>query len=279
MFSLENSPYHTKATRAGYTKGLVIPYRGDDPPPHRAFVHVRFRCVVPLHAARAELRTVLYAADRATIPLSISAQLYRVSHDTRVGKVKARESGDRQEDGLCARHAAFCSATQRRLPPGLCLSRPAISLVQPPVCTLSPEGVIAALASPDCALCGVLDHERRFGLQSGFWIQYDTEPTGTVDGIKRTEARDSTSSAARVVASARATGWDRDPTRLQMTVRGVPSGPSVCVRGRERRLPTGVLLCSLRLAHVARHSGLTSAGIIAVLLHGERLSTTKRRFF
>jgi hypothetical protein len=63
------------------------------------------------------------------------------------------------------------------------------------------------------------DHERRFGLQAGFWIQYDTEPTGTVNAISRTDVQDSTSSMPRVVESARATGWDRDPTRLQMTVR------------------------------------------------------------
>lgn len=145
----------------------------------------------------------------------------------------------------------------------------------------SAEGVTKALSFPDCVPYGVsgTDHERRFGLQSGFWIQYDTEPTGTVDGIKRTEARDATSSAARIVASARATGWDRDPTKLQMTVRDVPTGPSVSARACERRSPTGVLLCSLHLAHAARRSGLTSAGIIVAPLHGERLSMTKRRFF
>lgn len=73
----------------------------------------------------------------------------------------------------------------------------------------------------NCAPCvvGGSDHERRFGIQSGFWIHWDTEPTGTVDGIARTEARDATSSAVRVVPISRATGWDRDPTRLQMTVR------------------------------------------------------------
>ena len=32
---LENSPYHTQATRAGYTRGITIAYRPDEPPPTR----------------------------------------------------------------------------------------------------------------------------------------------------------------------------------------------------------------------------------------------------
>ena len=207
MFSsLENSPYHTKATRAGYTKGIVIPYRQDDPPPTSAHTVslslsrararalpwlVEPRCPLPAEQRRRSLLLLC----RAALPLAVAAHLGGVSDDARVGEVQGREGGEGEDDGLCVRRIAAvprCSAPR--------LSK-------------------ASADQPARVLLRAPDHERRFGLQAGFWIQYDTEPTGTVNAISRTDVQDSTSSMPRVVESARATGWDRDPTRLQMTVR------------------------------------------------------------
>ena len=93
MFSsLENSPYHTKVTRAGYTKGIVIPYHPADPPPPSASAASTAAtaavslCLPP--EAPAELRTET-AGDRVAVSLSIPTQFHRVSHNALIGKVKA----------------------------------------------------------------------------------------------------------------------------------------------------------------------------------------------
>jgi hypothetical protein len=149
------------------------------------------RCPLPAEQRRRSLLLLC----RAALSLAVAAHLGGVSDDAGVGEVQGREGGEGEDDGLCVRRIAAvprCSAPR--------LSK-------------------ASADQPARVLLRAPDHERRFGLQAGFWIQYDTEPTGTVNAISRTDVQDSTSSMPRVVESARATGWDRDPTRLQMTVR------------------------------------------------------------
>jgi hypothetical protein len=56
-------------------------------------------------------------------------------------------------------------------------------------------------------------HERRFGWQAGFWPMWDTDPSGSVNAIKRVGSQSARSAQKAQLSSS---GWDRDPAQLQL---------------------------------------------------------------